>query len=335
MIIDCHGHLQAPQVLYSFAQGLLNTRGMEGRPAVGISDEALEATTRANIELMDSVGTDLRFTSPRPYMMHSEKPPHIVEWWIQALNDTIARQAKAHPDRFAGVGALPQIAGESPKNCIEELERCVKELGFVGITLNPDPGEGDNQTPPMGDEYWYPLYEKLVELDCPALVHSASCRAHFRESYLEHFITEETIAVLSLCKSRVFQDFPNLKLVISHGGGSVPYQIGRWRSTRVRPNRTEGESFDDSLRHLYFDTCLYTQSAIDLLLQEVGVDRCMFGTEKPGVGSQQDPKTGEWFDDIKPKIGRISWLTDADRKALFEDNVRKVYTRFQPVARQT
>jgi 4-oxalmesaconate hydratase len=330
MIVDAHGHLQAPQSLYAYAQGLLNQRGMEGRPNVGISDEQLEATTKANIALMDSVGTDIRFTSPRPYMMHSEKPARIVEWWNQELNNIIARQVKSHPDRFQGIGTLPQIAGESPKNCWDEMDRCVNELGFIGFTVNPDPGEGDNATPTMGDEYWYPLYEKLVQLDTPALIHSASCREHQRESYLEHFITEESIAVLNLCKSRVFQDFPNLKLVISHGGGSVPYQIGRWRSTRIRPNRTEGETFDDSMRKLYFDTCLYTQNSIDLLLKEVGVDRCLFGTEKPGVGSQIDPSTGEWFDDIKPKIERIAWLTDADRNALFEGNARKLYTRWKP-----
>src|SRR5687768_1909858 len=130
MIVDAHGHLQAPNMLYAFAQSLLNTRGMEARPSVGISDEALEASTQANLALMDSVGTDVRFTSPRPYLMHSERPVKIVEWWIQALNDTIIRQSKAHSDRLQGICALPQISGESPKNCLEELERCA-ELGFI------------------------------------------------------------------------------------------------------------------------------------------------------------------------------------------------------------
>ena len=70
---------------------------------------------------------------------------------------------------------LPQFRDTSPENCLEELERCVTELGFVGCLINPDPVEGDGAPPPgMGDEFWYPLYEKLVELDVPALVHSAS-----------------------------------------------------------------------------------------------------------------------------------------------------------------
>lgn len=332
MIIDIHGHLQAPPQLHAYAQSLLNTRGMEGKDDPGISDEALEAVSQATLKLMDGVGTDVRFTSPRPYLMHSEQPARVVHWWIEALNNVIARECKAHPDRMAGIGALPQVAGESIDGCLEELERTILGLGFVGVSVNPDPGEGLTPTPPMGHEYWYPLYERCVALDVPILVHSASCRNE-RESYLEHFITEDTIAALSLCRSRVFQDFPSLKIIIPHGGGSVPYQIGRWRSVRHRPDHRDSESFDASLRKLYFDTCLYTQSAIDLLLREVGVDRCMFGTEKPGVGSQVDNESGEWFDDIKPKIERIEWLTDADRKAVFEDTARRVFTRWKPASR--
>lgn len=331
MIIDAHGHLQAPAELFAYAANLLNQRGGQGRGSPGISDEKLEASAQENLRLMDSVGTDVRFTSPRPYLMHAEKPAKVVEWWIQTLNDTIARQVKAHPDRLQGVCALPQIAGESPRTCLEELERCVVGMGFIGCTVNPDPGEGDNLTPPMGDEYWYPLYEKLVELDVPALVHSASCR-HERETYLEHFITEETIATLSLCKSRVFKDFPTLKLIISHGGGSVPYQIGRWRAVRFNQMRTnrELEDFDTSLRRLWFDTVLYDQQSLDYLFRTVGPDRCLFGTEKPGVGSAQDPRTGAWLDDLKPAIEGIPWLSDEQRRAIFEDNARRVFTRYRP-----
>jgi 4-oxalmesaconate hydratase len=313
---------------------LLNTRGMQGRGAVGINEERLEQSCQQAITGMQGVGTDIRFTSPRPYLMHSEKPVRVVHWWVETVNDHIAAAVKLHPDRFQGICALPQAAGEPVTSWLDELDRCINDLGFIGCTVNPDPGEGDNLTPPMGDEYWYPLYEKLVQMDVPALVHSTSCRVHQRESYLEHFITEETIATLSLCRSRVFQDFPTLKLIISHGGGSVPYQIGRWRSVRagqMRSNR-ELESFDESMRKLWFDTCLYTQNAIDLLLKEVGPAHCMFGTEKPGVGNQADPATGEFFDDVKPKIDRIGWLTQKDRDLIFENNARTVYTRWKPAS---
>ena len=120
--------------------------------------------------------------------------------------------------------------------------------------INPDPGEGDGQTSAMGTEYWYPLYEKMVKMDIPGLIHSASCK-NPRESFHSHFITEESIAILSLADSNVFKDFPKLKLIVSHGGCSVPYQVGRWRSQLRGPNDTE--NFDGRLKQLYFDTALY------------------------------------------------------------------------------
>ena len=161
---------------------------------------------------------------------------------------------------------------------------------MVGCVLNPDPSEGFSEPPPgLGDEYWYPLYETLVELDVPALVHSTQC-GRPREPYTLHFINEESIAIISLLQSRVFIDFPTLKLVISHGGGSIPYQIGRFRSFYLRPQRRVlDEPFEQSLRRLYFDTCLYSKEALELLFKVVGPDRCLFGAERPGTGSEKDP----------------------------------------------
>jgi 4-oxalmesaconate hydratase len=239
-----------------------------------------------------------------------------------------------HPDRFQGVCQLPLLAGEPVTVAIPELERCVNELGFIGCLLNPDPSEGAWTTPTLDNEYWYPLYEKLCELDVPALIHSAGCKNE-RETYSEHFITEETIAVLSLCKSQVFQRFPTLKIIVAHGGGSVPYQIGRWRAARFNQMRNNPnlESFDQSLRRLYFDTVLYNKESLEFLFKIVGTDRCMFGTEKPGSGSAQDPATGAWLDDLKPVIESIEWLTEQDKRLIFEENAKKVFTRFKMPAK--
>jgi 4-oxalmesaconate hydratase len=91
-------------------------------------------------------------------------------------------------------------------------------------------------------------------------------------------------------------------------------------------SRRHDEAFEDTLRkHFYFDTCLYTQESLDLLFRWVGPDRCMFGTEKPGIGTAKDPKTGEWIDDVKKKIDAIEWLTDADRQQVYEGTATKVY----------
>jgi 4-oxalmesaconate hydratase len=279
----------------------------------------------SHVELLQSVGTDVQLISPRPYqMMHSETPERIVRWFTEATNDVIAQTCRLFQGTFRGVAGLPQSArAGTVTNCLEELERCVKELGFVGCLLNPDPTEGEGPPPPgLGDEYWYPLYEKLVQLDVPALVHSAGCRSP-RESYSLHFINEESIAIMSLMTSRVFQDFPALKLVISHGGGAIPYQIGRFRAARNR--RPGRETFDDSLRRLYFDTCVYSNASLELLFHVVGADRCMFGTERPGTGTVADPATGTDLDDLKPVIEGIVSLSADDRRKIFEGNARRVY----------
>jgi predicted TIM-barrel fold metal-dependent hydrolase len=202
------------------------------------------------------------------------------------------------------------------------LERLVKEQGFVGCLINPDPGEGSGiATPPMGDRYWYPLYEKLVELDIPGHIHSAGCRSE-RLTYSLHFINEESIAVVSLLNSAVFSDFPTLKLIVSHGGGAIPYQVARFDASSLRRG---AERFSDRLRKLYFDTVLYSAGALELLFKTVGADRCMFGTERPGVGTVKDPRTGRWLDETRHIIEGFEWLGAAEKKMIFEDTARKVY----------
>ena len=249
MIIDVHNHIVAGEQLQTFQAGLINSAGFHrpGGGAVVTEKNIQEAKWRGHkhSEVLDEVGTDFAFISPRPYtMMHSAKPEKIVHWYCQAVNDALALQVKMEPKKFRAIGGLPQNAGVPVTNTFDEIDRCINDLGFVGIMINPDPGEGDGQTPAMGQEYWYPLYEKMVKMDIPGLVHGASCK-NPRESFHGHFITEESIAILSLVDSKVFQDFPKLKLIISHGGGSVPYQVGRWRSQLRGPNDTE--NFDQRL----------------------------------------------------------------------------------------
>jgi 4-oxalmesaconate hydratase len=332
MIIDSHGHIVMPDELYRHFVELVSARA---NPILrenyqGPSDDLVRKATLNLLTVMDRNGTDLQFISPRPYMMaHSISPARVGYEWCRAVNNVIHRQVKMYPQRLRGVAGLPQYRDSSPANCVEELERCVKELGFVGCLLNPDPTEGDGAPPPgLGDPFWYPLYEKMVELDVPALIHSASSCCP-RESYTLKFIVEESIAVVSLLESKVFEDFPTLKIVVGHGGGAIPYQMGRFRAWNRR--RQEPRSYDEKLRQLYFDTCNYSKESLDFLFRVVGVDNCLFGTESPGTGSVRDPDTGRDFDDLKPVIEAIEWLTPEDRHKIFEGNVRKVYrTAFAP-----
>lgn len=333
MIIDAHAHVTAPDSLYVWKAGLVSHRGTHGRGNAQVSDDEMTVVlnsptfgTKSHIQQLKDLGTDLQLISPRPYQsMHSEKPERLVHWYTQEVNSIIGQQQRLFPGTFRGICGLPQAWGEPIKNCLSELDRCIQELGMVGCLLNTDPSEGlaTNDVPDLGSEFWYPLWERLVELDVPAYIHSAGVRTE-RHTYSAHFINEETIAVLALARSRVFQDFPKLKIVVSHGGGAIPYQVGRFQAPTLRAGRA-AETFMESIRRLYFDTVLYSEEALRLLIKTVGPDRCIFGAERPGVGTVKDPKTGRWLDDIQPYIEGFDWLNASEKEAIFSGNAKKVF----------
>jgi OH-DDVA meta-cleavage compound hydrolase len=329
MIIDAHAHVTAPESLYVYKAGLLAHRGAHGRGAVEAKDQdIIDALNKpvfggsSHLQQLKEAGTDMQIISPRPYqMMHSESPK-LVQWFTEETNNIIAQEVKLYPKTFRGVCGLPQSPSQPITKVLPYLERCVKEQEFVGCLLNPDPGECSGvETPALGDRYWYPLYEKLVELDIPAHLHSAGCRSE-RLSYSLHFINEESIGVVSLLNSTVLSDFPTLKIMVSHGGGAIPYQVARFDAGSLRRGT---ERFSDKLRKLYFDTVLYSADALQLLFKTVGPDRCLFGTERPGVGTVKDPKTGKWLDETRHIIEGFEWLSAAEKKMIFEDNARKIF----------
>jgi 4-oxalmesaconate hydratase len=320
--IYVHGHVSAPPPLYAFQANLRSRGTYPYGPALQLKDADLKASTDHHIELLDGAGIDLQIISARPYtMMHSARPTSIVREWIQSTNDVVARAVDFYPKRLQGMAALPQYPGKPLDDAIAELRRCVGDLGFLGCVLNPDPGEGTvHDQPNLADEYWYPLYDALAELGVPALVHGAGCRLE-REHFSMHFITEESIAAYALMESTdVWERWPNLKIIVSHGGGSIPFQAGRFRALRARSEAFE--PFDVSMRRLWYDTCLYSREGLELLFKAVGTDRCLFGTEKPGTGSSLDKTTGRAYDDILPLVEE---LTGDDFEMVVRGNAEKVF----------
>ncbi len=337
MIIDCHAHTSAPPQLAGYKASLLSHRGSHGRGAVRYSDEQLlaawkkkEMAPTGHLQHMENCCIDMQLVSPRPFQtMHSEKPGYMVEWYIHEVNKIIADSVRLMPDKFFGVGGLPQQAGEPVNLVFEEMEHCVKEYGFKGFLMNPDPYENDgNKAPPMGDRYWYPLYEKACELDVPLHLHTAGSRHPQREPYSMYFVNEETTAVYGLVNSTVFEDFPDLKIICSHGGGAIPYQIGRFNAGTARQAAQDDSGntlFIDRMRKMYFDTVLYSKEALELLIKVVGVDNLLFGSECPGVGSSVNKETGDTYDKTVPIIQGFDWMSDDDKYKLFEGNAKRVF----------
>jgi len=334
MLIDAHGHYTTvPAGLRVFRALQISQMGKPAKKAVNLSDDEIRASLeKGQLKLMNERGIDVMLFSPMASAMgHHFGGALISRHWTEVNNELVHRACTLYPDRFVGVCSLPQSPGVSPRECAEELERCVNEFGFVGCNLNPDPSGGYWTDPPLGDEWWYPLYEKLETLDAPAMIHaSATCNPAFH-TVGSHYLNVDSTAFLQLLESRVFRDFPRLRIILAHGGGNVPFQAARYRALSLMH---EWESFEDFLERFYFDTTVYSQEAMDLLIRVVGVDHIMYASEMLGGVNAIDPATGRSFDDNKRLVDAVPWLTDQDRKKIFEENVRAAYPRLSaPAAR--
>ena len=333
MIIDCHGHYTtAPGELqkYRDAQiaGLKDAALPAPRDPV-ISDDQIRASLEgAQLKLQRERGTDLTIFSPRASAMaHHIGTESTSLAWTRVCNDLIHRVCELYPENFVGVCQLPQSPGVPPEHSAAELARCVQQLGFIGCNLNPDPSGGHWKEPPLTDRWWYPLYEKMVELDVPAMVHvSSSCNPAFHFTGA-HYINADTTAFMQLIQGDLFKDFPTLRFVIPHGGGAVPYHWGRYRG--LAQDMKKPLLKDHVLKNVYFDTCVYHQPGIDLLLKVIPVENILFASEMVGAVRGIDPETGQYYDDTKRYIDSASQLSVADRKKIYEDNVRRVYPRFK------
>jgi 4-oxalmesaconate hydratase len=249
----------------------------------------------------------------------------VSSTWASICNELCFRVSRLFPDHFIGAAMLPQSPGVDPKTCIPELEKCVKDYGFVAINLNPDPSGGHWTSPPLTDRHWYPIYEKMVEWDIPAMVHvSTSCNPCFHTTGA-HYINADTTAVMQFIQGALFNDFPTLRFIVPHGGGAAPYHWGRYRGLAQelkKPLLTE-----QLLKNVFFDTCVYHQPGVDLLTKVIPVDNILFASEMIGAVRGIDPETGHHYDDTKRYIEATGNLSPEDRHKVYEGNARRVYPR--------
>jgi 4-oxalmesaconate hydratase len=331
MIIDCHGHFTtAPPALLKWRERQLAAADKPDQgPSSGelkISDADIRAAIEGGqLKMQQDRGGDLTIFSPiAGRMAHHLGTQQTSLVWAEVCNDLIYRVCELFPDNFAAVCQLPQAPGVSPKNCIPELRRCVEELGFVGCNLNPDPSGGYWTDPPLTDKFWYPIFEELVRLDVPAMIHvSASCNPCFHGTGA-HYINGDTTAFMQFLLSDLFKDFPKLRFVIPHGGGAVPYHWGRYRGLSLDIVKRPLEQLLDNV---FFDTCVYHHPGVELLTSVIPVDNILFGSEMIGAVRGTDPDTGNYFDDTKRYVDACSHLSPQDRFKIFEGNARRVYPR--------
>jgi 4-oxalmesaconate hydratase len=328
MIVDIHGHYTtAPQSLWDWRKR--QAAGERPGPLKISDDQIRESLEGAQLKLQRERGTDVTFFSPRASTMeHHVGDASISLEWTRLSNDLIHRCCSLYPKNFVPVCQLPQSPGVAPKESVGELLRCVKEMGFVGLNLNPDPSGGNWKDPPLTDRWWYPIYEMMVELDVPAMVHvSSSCNPNFHATGA-HYINADTTAFMQFLTSDLFKDFPALRFVIPHGGGAVPYHWGRYRGLAQDMKRPPLKEL--LLKNVYFDTCVYHQPGIDLMLKVIPPENILFASEMVGAVRGIDPETGQYYDDTKRYI-QASSLGAAEKQKIFEGNARRVYPRWKPV----
>jgi aminocarboxymuconate-semialdehyde decarboxylase len=195
-------------------------------------------------------------------------------------NDWIAKAVAANPERFVGLGTLPLHV---PSLAVTELERCIGDLGLKGVAISTMAG-----TMELGDSQLRAFWAKAEALGAVVYIHPGGNRdRRFKRFHLWNSVGqafEEAMAISSLMYDGVLESFPKLKICISHGGGYMPFYMGRidrnyLEKANTRVNMSKPPI--DYLRMLYFDSCVYERAVLQHLVDKVGADRVLLGSDYP------------------------------------------------------
>lgn len=337
-VLDVHGHVSAPAAARSWIFGQMSSNTAQGSPfrrAAGggegrggggeLSDEAFKTSFQRHADYMSERNIDMQIIGPRPFTMLGWMEDHLLPGWSAFTNDCIHKQVEMFPDRFLGASMLPQQS-EYPdlSKCVSELEKCVKEYNFAATYLSPDPA-GRRTTPGMNTEYWSPVYEKCQEYGIPVIVHGTNCLdkriRHIPNNYQVGFQVEMLIGTQVISHSDLFDRFPNLKIVMCHGG---------YLSRFIPSDRHLSQR--DLSNNLFFDTCTYDIPYMECSIKQHGVSHLCFGTEAPGSGGAVRPETGLTSDNMIPILDGISFINDEDKKAIMNGNPKKVVPAFAKIS---
>jgi predicted TIM-barrel fold metal-dependent hydrolase len=324
-VLDVHGHVSVPMSANSFVVLMMGSNTpmdspighhASGPTRVSVDDFRLAAA--GHVRYLDERNIDIQIIGPRPFLTLGWMEPHLAPAWARYVNDMIHQQCAFFPDRFLGACMLPQLS-DAPdlSHCLGELDRCVREYAFVAAYASPDPA-GRRTTPGMHEPYWYPLYERCQELAIPIIVHGTnSLDPRYRvvpHNYQLGFLTEQYLAGQFLSHGNVFERFPELRVIICHCGGALD------RFIPTDPHIAQ----KDLSANLFYDTCAYDVNFLEAAIKQRGVDRMLFGTEAPGSGRAVRPENSRTSDDLVPVIASFGFLSEDDKKKIFNANPARV-----------
>ena len=234
----------------------------------------------ARIEHMRAIRVDMEAISAPTYLFYYWADPGLALEVARMTNEAIAAAARAHPEHFVGMATLPL---QDPGLAARELTRAVRELGLRAVEIGTQVAGRELDDPAL-----HLFYECVQELDVPIFVHPNNAEGgnRTRRFYFGNvlgFPFDTTIAVASVIFGGVLERFPRLKFCFAHGGGFLPYQIGRLdHAARVRPE-CQGlpRRPHEYLRRMFYDTLTHSQESLRWLVGLVGSDHVLLASDYP------------------------------------------------------
>lgn len=298
-VVDFHGHLAVPaaDALFAGTPGLAAELAAEQRA----HSPASLAANRAQLQRLaakltdvavrladlDAMGVDIQVVGPMP-MHHYWADPDLAIRLTRTVNEGVAAHCAAEPDRLYGLGTVPL---QHPDLAVALLDRAVHDHGLYGISVSTTV-DGRELADPVHDAVW----QRAEELGAVVFVHPWGCSLGERlaTQYLGNTVgqpVETAVALSHLIFTGVLDRFPRLKLVAAHGGGYLPTYIGRSdHAWQVRQDaRGCAEPPSAYLRRMWFDALVYTPGTLRHLVEEVGADRVVLGTDHPFDMGVDDP----------------------------------------------
>lgn len=269
--------------------------------------------TGAMLETMDEMRIDIAAVSPSPVMFHNHMNADLLVPLYRRINDHLIDMAAQHPDRFKPLGT---VAMQSPGDAVAEVHR-IMDAGLSGIEIETNIA-GKNLDAPD----FLPIFEAAEQRGALVFLHPLAVLGadRQRDYYLANLIgnpTDTAVAAASLIFGGVMDRFPDLNVVLPHGGGSTPCLCGRWdHGASVRPELAHVEvPPSETIRRFHFDTLTHSEAALSLLIEVVGADRLVLGSDHPY--DMGDP-------DLVARIENRSDLTEAQRAAILGGNAARL-----------
>jgi aminocarboxymuconate-semialdehyde decarboxylase len=259
----------------------------------------------AKVESMDRKKLDVSVISPGPQAFFYGLGEADAARTARLVNDGVARMAAARPDRLRGMATLPM---QHPDAAIAELERVVKEYGFKSVELGTAIGNDE-----LADPRFRPVLRRIQELKVVIFAHPNTQGSSGRLDcyYLTNLIgnpLDTTIMVGKLMFSGALDELTDLRILLAHGGGFLPYQIGRFEHGHaVRPD-TSADTASKPLqlfRRFWFDALTHSPQALRHLIDTVGSERVVLGTDSPFDMGEEQPVD---------QLESVPRLTDEERE---------------------